>query len=143
MEYTKQILVICIIMVAITLYTAQARSINIPQESQQILSSIQTSENKPESSKIESNKVHTPCTGPLCHIARSYASPAAHDTKKEQQLLRHKRGDVDVKLAEYMQWWKIHGRPMNCEDVGCNMIEIINGRRRRSLNQGSDERQLL
>ena len=50
--------------------------------------------------------------------------PAAHNAKAP--LSRHKRGDVDVKLAEYMQWWKIHGRPMNCEDAGCNMIEIIN-----------------
>lgn len=46
---------------------------------------------------------------------------------KEKVLSRGKRGDVDVKIAEYMAWMSIHNTmPANCRHIACGLIDIIN-----------------
>ncbi|XP_067936399.1 uncharacterized protein [Watersipora subatra] len=78
------------------------------------------------------------CIGELCkETEQPTIRTVRHGTPTKNRkivLNRQKRGDVDVKIAEYMAMLRL--RNPNCQDVACGLIQIINsGREKRSAHR--------
>jgi len=58
------------------------------------------------------------------HVFRSVKLAAEEPVKI---LNRKRRGDHDVKIAEYFAWMREKGAriPPGCVDVGCGLVDII------------------